>query len=62
MKIHNNYLVTLFFLIHFLYKEKFSERVEEKEGIPPAQQRLIFSGKQLNDEKKVAEYKIQVKS
>lgn len=38
------------------------ERVEEKEGIPPAQQRLIFSGKQLNDEKKVQEYKIQAGS
>ena len=38
------------------------ERVEEKEGIPPAQQRLIFSGKQLNDEKKVQEYKIMAGS
>lgn len=40
----------------------FLERVEEKEGIPPAQQRLIFSGKQLNDDKKVQEYRIMAGS
>uniref|UniRef100_A0A3Q2PRU7 Ubiquitin-like protein NEDD8 n=1 Tax=Fundulus heteroclitus TaxID=8078 RepID=A0A3Q2PRU7_FUNHE len=33
--------------------------VEEKEGIPPQQQRLIYSGKQMNDEKTAADYKIQ---
>ncbi|KAH7978177.1 hypothetical protein HPB49_004729 [Dermacentor silvarum] len=27
--------------------ERIKERVEEKEGIPPAQQRLIYSGKQM---------------
>ncbi|VDL62650.1 unnamed protein product [Hymenolepis diminuta] len=39
--------------------ERIKERIEEKEGIPPPQQRLIFSGKQMNDEKTVQEYKIQ---
>ncbi|RKP08367.1 hypothetical protein THASP1DRAFT_29824 [Thamnocephalis sphaerospora] len=34
------------------------ERVEEKEGIPPAQQRLIFGGKQMSDEKTLQDYKI----
>lgn len=27
--------------------ERIKERVEEKEGIPPQQQRLIYSGKQM---------------
>jgi ubiquitin-like protein Nedd8 len=28
---------------------RIKERVEEKEGIPPAQQRLIYGGKQMYD-------------
>uniref|UniRef100_A0AAR2LFY9 Ubiquitin-like protein NEDD8 n=1 Tax=Pygocentrus nattereri TaxID=42514 RepID=A0AAR2LFY9_PYGNA len=39
--------------------ERIKERVEEKEGIPPQQQRLIYSGKQMNDEKTASDYKIQ---
>jgi len=35
------------------------EQVEEKEGIPPAQQRLIFGGKQMDDEKDVASYNLE---
>ncbi|EIM22189.1 ubiquitin family protein [Wallemia mellicola CBS 633.66] len=38
---------------------RIKESVEEKEGIPPAQQRLIFSGKQMADEKTVKEVNIE---
>ncbi|GES89795.1 NEDD8 precursor [Rhizophagus clarus] len=40
--------------------ENIKERLEEKEGIPPAQQCIIYSGKQLKDEKKtVKDYGIE---
>ncbi|KAI8632589.1 hypothetical protein F5Y19DRAFT_369485 [Xylariaceae sp. FL1651] len=35
--------------------EDVKKRVEEKEGILPAQQRLIYSGKQMHDDVKLAE-------
>ncbi|KAF2487030.1 ubiquitin-related domain-containing protein [Neohortaea acidophila] len=35
------------------------ERVEEKEGIPPVQQRLIFGGKQMSDDKTAEDYKLK---
>ncbi|TVY41097.1 Ubiquitin-like protein [Lachnellula occidentalis] len=35
------------------------EKVEEKEGIPPVQQRLIFGGKQMADDKTAAEYNLE---
>ncbi|XP_051008559.1 NEDD8-like [Acomys russatus] len=39
--------------------ERIKVRVEQKEGIPPPpQQRLIYSGKQMIDEKSAADYKI----
>ncbi|CAI9771548.1 unnamed protein product [Fraxinus pennsylvanica] len=39
--------------------ERIKERVEEKEGIPPVQQRPIYAGKQLADDKTTKDYNIE---
>ena len=42
--------------------QELKEYLEEKSGVPAAQQRLIFRGKQVADAKTLAEYKVETGS
>lgn len=39
--------------------EGFKLKIQDKEGVPPDQQRLMYQGKELEDERKLTEYGVE---
>jgi hypothetical protein len=56
------YLYIYLCIIYNLFIYRLKQKIEKSEGVPPDQQRLIFGGMQLEDDRTLSDYNVKESS